>query len=149
MSSFHDQLQNDLNEAVRQGDEARKSALRVLTSAIHYAEIENGKPLADDQAIGVIQRLVKQRRESIALFEQGGRADLVAKEQADLAVLQSYLPAQASREEIEAAAREAIATTGASGPRDMGKVMAILRERFGASAEGSVLSEVTKGLLGA
>lgn len=147
MATFKDRIQADLNEALRSGHEARKSALRVLTSAIKYAEIEARKPLDDDAIVGVIQKLLKQRRESIALFEQGGRSDLVAKEQADVAVLETYLPEQASAEDVEAAARAAIAETGATSAKDMGRVMGILRQQFGSRAEGSVLSDAVRKLL--
>ncbi|MEX2081113.1 MAG: GatB/YqeY domain-containing protein [Dehalococcoidia bacterium] len=147
MATFKDRIQADLNEALRSGQEARKSALRVLTSSIKYAEIEARKPLDDDAIVGVIQKLLKQRRESIALFEQGGRADLVAKEQADVAVLETYLPEQASVEDIEAAARAAIAETGATSAKDMGRVMGILRQQFGTRAEGSALSDAVRKLL--
>ncbi len=144
MATFNERIQADLNEAVRTGDEARKSALRVMTSAIKYAEIEARKPLDDDAVVGVLQKLAKQRRESIAMFEQGGRQDLVEKETADLAVLQSYLPEQASPEEVDEAAKAAIAETGAETAKDIGRVMAILRQKFGSRAEGSVLSDAVR-----
>lgn len=147
--TLKEQVQADLEAAMRARDETRKSALRMLTAAIKNAEIEaRGKPFDDAAVVAVIQRQVKQRRESIAEFKKGGRQDLVDKESSELAVLDGYLPEQASREEIVEAARKVIAETGASGPRDLGKVMPALTKQFAGRADGRIISEVVKEQLG-
>jgi len=149
MSVLKERIQGDLADAMRARAEIRKSALRMLIAAIKNAEIEARRPLDDDGVVGVIQKQVKQRRESIFEFEKGHRPDLVAKEQAEMEVLEAYLPAQASREDIEAAARRVVAETGASGPRDVGKVMPVLVKEFAGRADGRMINEVVRGLLGA
>lgn len=149
MPTLQERIQSELGDAIRARDEVRKTALRMLIAAVKNAEIEARKPLDDDGVITVIQKQVKQRRESIVEFEKGKRPDLVAREQAELAILEVYLPEQASREELEAAARKVVAETGASGPRDLGKVMPTLTKQFAGRADGRVLSEIVRGLLGA
>lgn len=148
MTSLKDQIQNDLADAMRNKQEIRKSALRMLIAAIKNTEIEARKPLDDDAVVAVIQKQVKQRRESIVEFQKGNRQDLVEKESAEAEVLEAYLPEQASTEEIEAAARKVVAETGASGPRDIGKVMPVLTKQFAGRADGRVISEIVRGLLG-
>ncbi len=148
MPSLKVQVQEDLHAAMRARDETRKSALRMLTAAIKNAEIEARRPLDDDGVVQVIQKQAKQRRESIVEFRKGNREDLVAKEAAELVILEAYLPAQAERSEIEAAARKLVAETGASGPRDIGKVMPPLVKQFAGRADGRVINEVVRGLLG-
>lgn len=148
MPSLKDQIQNDLADAMRNKEEIRKSALRMLIAAIKNTEIEARKPLDDDGVVTVIQKQVKQRRESILEFEKGGRQDLVDKESAEAKVLEGYLPEQADPAEIEAAARKLIAETGASGPRDIGKVMPVLTKQFAGRADGRAISEIVKRLLG-
>lgn len=140
--SLKEQLANDLKDAIRQRDEARKNAIRMATWAIKNAEVDKGAALTDADLLGILGKQVKQRRESIEEFEKAGRQDLVAKEQAELTVLQAYLPPQMSREEIVQAAREAIAEVGASGPADKGKVMPVLIKRLAGRAEGREISEV-------
>lgn len=149
MATLKDTIQADLADAMRNREEIRKSALRMLIAAIKNAEIDQGKPLDDDAVIAVIQKQVKQRRESIIEFEKGNRPDLVEREAAEAAILQTYLPEQASTEEIEAAARRVIAGTGASGPRDIGKVMPVLTREFAGRADGRAINEVVRSLLGA
>jgi uncharacterized protein len=143
-----EQIQADLSDAMRNREEIRKSALRMLIAAIKNTEIEARKPLDDDAVITVIQKQVKQRRESIAEFQKGGRQDLVDKESAEATVLEAYLPEQADPAEIEAAAAKAIAETGASGPRDIGKVMPTLSRQFAGRADGRTISEIVRRLLG-
>ncbi len=128
-------------------EETRKPALRIHW-AIKNTEIDQGKVLDDDAVVGVIQKQVKQRRESIIEFEKGHRMDLVEKEAAEAKVLEGYLPEQASPQEIEAAVRKVIAETGASGPRDMGKVMPVLTRQFAGRADGRAINEVVRRLLG-
>lgn len=148
MATFKDTIQADLADAMRNREEIRKSALRMLIAAIKNAEIDQGKPLGDDAVIAVIQKQVKQRRESILEFEKGNRMDLVERERAEETVLQAYLPEQAGPEEIEAAVRKVIAETGASGPRDIGKVMPVLTRQFAGRADGRAINEVVRRLLG-
>jgi uncharacterized protein YqeY len=148
MTALKDRIQEDLHAAMRAGDETRKSTLRMLSAAVHNAEIDARRPLDEAGVLAVVQKQAKQRRESIVEFEKGKRADLAAKEQAELEVLQAYLPAEASRDEIERAAREVIAETGASGPRDIGRVMPVLVQKFAGRADGRAISEVVRALLG-
>jgi len=149
MATLKDQVQADLADAMRNRDEVRKSTLRLLIAAIKNTEIDQGKTLDDDAVVTVIQKQVKQRRESIIEFEKGNRPDLVEREAAEAAILQTYLPEQARPEEIEAAARRVIAETGASGPRDIGKVMPALTREFGGRADGRAINEIVRSLLGA
>ncbi len=145
--SLKQQLANDLKDAIRQGQEARKNAIRMVTWAVKNAEVEKGGDLSDTDVLGVISKQVKQRRESIDEFEKAGRSDLVAKESDELTVLEAYLPPQVGREEIAEAAREVIAEVGASGPRDKGKVMPVLVKRLAGRAEGRDINEVVTDLL--
>jgi uncharacterized protein len=149
MVSLKDRFQSELADAMRSHDETRKSTLRMLIAAVKNAEIEARKPLDDEAVLAVVQKQAKQRRESILEFQKGNRQDLVAKEEGELAVLEEYLPQQASREEIEVAAKKLVAETGASGPRDIGKVMPPLVKQFSGRADGRLINEVVRGLLGA
>jgi uncharacterized protein YqeY len=149
VSTLKERFQSDLADAMRSRDETRKSALRMLIAAVKNAEIEARSPLDDDATMAVVQKQAKQRRESILEFTKGNRPDLVAKEEGELAVLETYLPQQASREEVEAAARTQIAETGASGARDIGKVMPPLVKQFAGRADGRLINEVVRELLGA
>ncbi len=145
--SLKEQLANDLKDAIRQRDESRKIAIRMTIAAIKNAEIERGAALSEADVLTIVSREAKQRRESIAEFEKADRLDLVEKERAELEVLQSYLPAQVSRDEIAQAAREVIAEVGAGGPRDKGKVMPVLIGRLAGRAEGREINEVVTELL--
>lgn len=148
MATLKEQIQSDLHDAMRAQEEIRKSALRMLTAAVHNAEIDARHEFADAAVLSVIQKQAKQRRESIVEFRKGNRQDLVDREEAELTVLEAYLPQQASRDEIKAAARKLIAETGAAGPRDIGKVMPPLMQQFAGRADGRVVSDVVKELLG-
>jgi len=155
---LRDQIQLDLAEAIRARDETRKSVLRMLVAAIKNAEIPGEgeaaetpgpRELDDAGVISVIQKQLKQRRDSIDQYRKAGREDLASREEAEAAVLTAYLPKQATREEIEEAARKVIAETGASGPRDMGKVMPVLTKQLAGRADGRTINEVVRQLLGA
>jgi uncharacterized protein YqeY len=148
MATLKERIQSELNDALRAHDETRKTALRMLTAAVRNAEIEARHELDDDGVIAVVQKQVKQRRESIVEFRKGNREDLAAKEEAEMAVLEVYLPQQADRSEIESAARKLIAETGASGPRDIGKVMPPLVKQFAGRADGRAINDVVRELLG-
>lgn len=140
-------LMDDLKAAMRQGDAVRVSTLRLLRAAIRNAEIDQMRQLDDAGVLAVIAKEVKQRRESIEEFRKANRPDLVAKEEAELAVLQSYLPAAATPAEIRAAAARVIAETGAQGPRDIGKVMPRLIAEFRGRAEGRTIQAIVAELL--
>ena len=148
MPTLTDRIHADLTESMRNREETRKSALRMLTAALKNAEIEARKPLDDEAAVAVVQKQAKQRRESILEFRKANRDDLVQKEEAELAVLETYLPQQVNRSEVEAAARKLVAETGASGPRDIGKVMPPLVKQFAGRADGRMINEVVRELLG-
>ena len=145
--SLKDKISDDLKQALRESDDVRKRTLRLLLAAVHNAEIEKGGPLDDSGVLAVIAKQAKQRRESAEEFRKGGRQDLVEREEAEEAVLQAYLPAAMSREEIAAAARKVIAEVGAQGPRDVGKVMPVLVKQLAGRAEGSEISAVVRELL--
>ncbi|HXF51114.1 MAG TPA: GatB/YqeY domain-containing protein [Dehalococcoidia bacterium] len=145
--SLKERLNQDLRDAMRAGDTRRRDVLRYLLAAVHNAEIDAGHALDDAGVIAVIQRQVKQRRDSIEEYRKGGRQDLVDKEEAEAAILQSYLPAQMSREEVVEAARAAIEELGARGPADKGKVMPVLIERLRGRAEGRLINDVVTELL--
>lgn len=149
MPTLKDQIQADLHDAMRAHQDLRRSALRMLIAAVKYAEIEARKPLDDDGVVAVVRKQVKQRHDSVEEFRKGNRQDLVDKEEGEIVILEAYLPAQASREDIVEAARKVVAETGASGPRDMGKVMPVLVKQFAGRADGRVISEVVRDLLGA
>ncbi len=140
-------LENDQKAALRSGDQLRLSVTRLLRSAIHYVEVDRGGSLDDEGVLGVIAKQAKQRRESIEEFRKGRRPDLVEKEEAELAVLLGYLPAQASREEVEAVARQVISEVGARGKQDMGKVMPQVISRLRGKADGRLVSQVVQELL--
>jgi uncharacterized protein YqeY len=145
--SLKDKISDDLKQALKEGDDVGKRTLRVLISAVHNAEIEKGAPLDDSGVLAVIAKQAKQRRESAEEFRKGNRQDLVEREEAEAAVLQTYLPAAMSREEIAAAARKVITEVGAQGPRDVGKVMPVLVKQLAGRAEGSEISAVVRELL--
>ena len=145
--SLKEQLANDLKDAIRQRDESRKIAIRMTMAAIKYAEIERRAALSEADVLTIVSKEAKQRRESITEFEKADRGDLVEKERDELQVLQSYLPAQVSRDEIAEAAREVIAEVGAGGPSDKGKVMPVLIGRLAGRAEGREINEVVTELL--
>ncbi|HWO93972.1 MAG TPA: GatB/YqeY domain-containing protein [Dehalococcoidia bacterium] len=145
--SLEEKVAGDLREALRSRDQVRLSALRMLAAALHNARIGAGRDLADGEALAVVQREVKQRRDSIEQFRAGGRQDLVDKETAEIAVLEAYLPRQLGRDEIAQEARSIIANVGAAGPSDKGKVMGPLMERLRGRADGRLVNEVVTELL--
>lgn len=147
MSTLKERIQSELADAMRQRDETRKSTFRMLIAAVKNAEIEHRGELDDPAVIAVIQKQAKQRRESIAEFQKANRQDLVDKEAAELAILEEYLPRQAGRDEIEAAARAIIAETGATSAREIGKVMPVIMKQFAGQADGRLINEVVRGLL--
>jgi uncharacterized protein YqeY len=145
--SLKDKLMEDLKQAIRQRDERRRSTLRLVIAAIKNAEIEKRHELDEGELLAIIAKEAKQRRESIAEFERGGRQDLVDQEKAELQVLLAYLPEQLSREEIEAKARQTIEEVGATSPTQMGEVMRRLMPLVKGKADGKLVSQVVKDLL--
>jgi uncharacterized protein YqeY len=145
---LQEKLAADLKEAMKSGDKTRLEVVRMLRAGIKNAEIKQQKSLEDPDILGVIAKEAKQRRESIAEFTKGNRPDLVAKEEAELAIILGYLPEQISREEIVAAARQVIEEVGARGPGDKGKVMQKLMPQLKGKAEGRDINETVTELLG-
>lgn len=142
-------LDAGLKQAMRDKNEPALNAIRAVKSAMKLAEIEKKKAFADEDIHALIQGAIKQRKESAAQFTQGNRADLAAAEEAQIAVLAKFLPAQLSAEEIEALAREAVAAVGATGPKDMGKVMGALMPKVRGRADGGAVNAAVKKALGA
>lgn len=142
-------LMDDMKEAMRSGDSDRLSVVRLLRSTIKNKEIEKGKgqKLTEEEILQVIASAVKQRKESIELFEKGGRQDLVEKEKKEMAILQSYLPQQISDEELRTKVKEAIVQSGASDVKQMGKVMKILVPQLVGRAEGDSISRMVRACL--
>jgi len=140
-------LNDDLRQALRDGNKAKVAAIRLLLSAIKNAEIARMGALEEADIFGVIAKEIRQRRESIEAFKKGNRQDLVAQEEAEMAVLQSYMPKQMTREEIIAEARKVIAEVGAAGPADKGKVMPKLIATLKGRADGREINAVVTELL--
>lgn len=143
--SLSDQIVSDLTAAMKSQDAQRTSTLRMVKAAMMNRKIEKGSDLTDDDVQKLLRSLVKQRRDSIEQYEKAGRQELVDKESAEIAVIDTYLPQAASAEEIEQAVRAAIAETGASSMKDMGKVMKATQAALeGKNADGKQVSEVVK-----
>ncbi len=142
-----DRLQEDLKEALRNRDERRKAVIRMALAAIQLAEADRGGELDEPSLIAVLQKEVKRRQETIEELRGTTRTDRLADEEAELAILESYLPRMMSREEIAAEARAVIAEVGATGPRDMGTVMQTLMPRVKGRADGRLVNEVVRELL--
>lgn len=140
--SLTDQLQADMKTAMREGDTQRRDTLRMVLSAAQHAAKEKRADLTDDEALDVVGREVKKRRESVDAFRSAGRDDLADREQAEIDILTPYLPEQLGENEIRALAVEAIVATGASSPRDMGRVMSQLMPRVKGRADGKLVSSV-------
>ncbi|MEE9398949.1 MAG: GatB/YqeY domain-containing protein [Dehalococcoidales bacterium] len=147
ISNLKQKLNDDLRQAMRSGDKVRRSTIRLLMAAIGNAEIARRDALEDDDILGIIAKEARLRKESIEAFKQGDRQDLVAQEEAELAVLQEYLPQQISREEILEAARLIIEEVGARGPGDKGKVMPKLIAQLKGRADGREINTVVSELL--
>ena len=147
MPGLSDRLQEDLKAAMRAQDVLRRETLRYLQAAVRNAAIEKRAPLSDEEILVIIQRQIKQRRESITAYRDGRREDLAAKEEAEIGVLEAYLPVQMSRDAIAAAARAVITRVGARGASDKGKVMGPLMAEVRGKADGALVSAVVAELL--
>jgi len=147
--SLKDRLQEELTAAMRSRDALRRDTLRLAQSAAYNLEKRNQKPLTDDELVGVLAREVKTRRESVDAFRKGGREDLAGKEEAEIAILAEFLPQGLSADELQALVDEAIAATGASSARDLGKVMGWLAPRTRGRADGRQVSELVAKTLAA
>ncbi|MCX7635186.1 MAG: GatB/YqeY domain-containing protein [Syntrophales bacterium] len=144
---FKERIDKESIAAAKEKDKIRLSALRMIKTALHNKEIELRRELTEQEFFQVLTSMVKQRKDSIEQFEKGGRADLVEKEKAELAVVQSFLPQQMGEEELAQVIDKAIADTGAAGPKDMGKVMKALMPVVSGKADGKVVSEMVKARL--
>jgi uncharacterized protein YqeY len=147
--SLRDRLDTELKAAMRSSDAARRDALRMVLAAVQRAEKEGKHTLADDEMIGLLSRELKVRRESVEAFRGGGREDLVAKEEAAIAVVSEFMPQPLSEAELKALVDQGIAETGAASPRDMGKVMGWLSPRTRGRADGKQVSQLVTQLLAA
>lgn len=140
--TIRERLQVETTAAMRSGDALRRDVLRMASNALYTVEKKQGKPLSADEELQILSREVKTRRESIEAFRRGGREDLVAKEEAEIAILSDFLPQALSEEQVVALVQEAIAATGASSARDLGRVMGWLAPRTRGRADGKRLSEL-------
>jgi uncharacterized protein YqeY len=147
LMSSSEQLRADLATAMREGDKDKRDVLRFLLAAIKQVEVDEQKTLDEAGVDQVLAKQAKQRRESIADYSKAGRQDLVDEEEAQLLIIESYLPQQMGRDEIEALAASAIAAVGAAGPGDMGKVMGQLMPLVKGKADGRLVNEVVRELL--
>jgi uncharacterized protein YqeY len=146
--TLREQIIADMTASMKAQDAARTSTLRMVKAAMQNRQIEKGSELDDDEMGKLLRSLVKQRRDSVEQYEKGGRQDLADKEKAEIAVIETYLPQAASQEEIEAAVTAAIAESGASSMKDMGKVMkAVQAALAGKNADGRTVSETVKAKL--
>jgi uncharacterized protein YqeY len=144
---LREQISNDLKEAMRAGDARKRDAIRLLTAALKQKEVDERVTLADMDVVAIIDKMIKQRRDSIAQFEKGGRQDLADTEKYELSVLQAYMPQALSEAEIADAVTTSIAESGAKGPADMGKVMALLKPKLAGRADMSKVSGLVKAKL--
>jgi len=146
-ANLKEKLGADLRQAIKNRDNVKRSVLRLLLAAIQNAEIAKRGSLDNPDILGIVAREVKQRNESIEAFKQGDRHDLVAQEEAEMAVLKEYLPRQLSREEVIVEARQVIEEVGAQGPRDKGKVMSRIMAQLKGKADGREINEIVTELL--
>lgn len=139
-----EQLTEDMKASMKAGDQERTGVLRLLRGALKNEEIKSGHPLSEDEALKVLQREAKQRRDSIVAYQGAGRTDLADKEEAELAVVSEYLPETMSESELANVVDEVVAETGASGMAQMGQVMGAVMKRVGPKADGATVSRLVK-----
>ena len=141
-------ITSDIKDAIKAGDKGKVGTLRLVNAAIQTAEIESKGTLDDAAVIAVMTKMVKQRRDSIAQYTSGGRADLAAVEQAEIAIIEAYLPKQMDEAAVTAAIADAVKESGAASPKDMGKVMAILKAKYAGQMDFQKASAAVKAALG-
>lgn len=144
-----EQITEDMKAAMRAKDTAKLGAIRLITAAMKQKEVDERVELDDTMVLAILEKMVKQRKDSISQFEAGGRQDLADIEKAELAVLSAYMPASLSEAEIQAAVAAAIVETGAAGPQDMGKLMGVLKPKLAGRADMTVVSAQVKAALAA
>ncbi len=147
MSDLKKRLQNDLKEAMKQKDTFKRDVIRFVMSAIKQIEVDERKELSDSDIEAILVKQIKQRNDAIQQFREGGRDDLVEKNEKELEILKSYLPEPMSEDEVREILKEIIEDTGAEGMKDMGKVMGAAKSRIGSRAEGRVINQIAKELL--
>jgi uncharacterized protein YqeY len=140
-------LSEDMKSAMRAKDSEKLATIRLINAAIKQREVDERIELGDDQVLSVIEKMIKQRKDSITQFEAGGRQDLADKEKAEITVLAAYMPAQMSEAEVQAEVAAAVTQAGASGPQDMGKVMAVLKPKLAGRADMTAVSALVKAAL--
>ncbi|BDT60931.1 MAG: GatB/YqeY domain-containing protein [Janthinobacterium lividum] len=145
--SLKAQLTEDMKAAMRAKESARLATIRLILAEIKRREVDEQIELDDTQTLAIVEKMIKQRKDSITQFEAGGRADLADIEKAELAILSTYMPAGLSDEEIAAEVAAAVASTGAAGPQDMGKVMGVLKPKLAGRADMTVVSGLVKKAL--
>jgi uncharacterized protein len=146
--ALKEQITSDMKEAMKAGDKPRLSVIRLILAAVKQREVDERITLDDSQVLAVLDKMLKQRRESVAQFTQGGRQDLADNENAEIKVIQGYMPAQLSEAELDALVAEAVAQSGAASIKDMGKVMAILKPQVQGKADMGAVSARIKAKLG-
>ena len=146
--TLRERVQEDMKSAMRSGEKERLATIRLILAAIKQREVDERITLDDVQCLSVIEKMVKQRKESIVQFEAGNRADLVAKENSELVILQAYLPTQLAESEVDALIASAIAATGATSIKDMGKVMGIVKSKAAGKADMGAVGARIKAKLG-
>jgi len=146
--TLKERITEDMKTAMRSGEKDRLAVIRLLQAAIKQREVDERITLDDAQVTAVLEKMIKQRKESVVAFEKGARADLVAKENAEIAVLQPYLPAQLSEAELDALIAEAISSTGAASIKDMGKVMGVVKSKAAGKADMGAVGARIKAKLG-
>jgi uncharacterized protein len=142
-----EQISEDMKTAMRAKDSGRLATIRLINAAIKQREVDERIELNDDQVLSVIEKMIKQRKDSISQFEAGGRQDLADIEKAELVVLNAYMPAQMSEAEVQAEVTAAITAAGAAGPQDMGKVMGVLKPKLAGRADMTAVSAMVKAVL--
>lgn len=147
--SLKDQITEDMKAAMRAKDSAKLGAIRLITAAMKQKEVDERVELNDTMVLAIIEKMIKQRKDSITQFEAGGRQDLADIEKAEMAILSAYMPAGLSEAEMQAAVNEAVAEVGATGPQDMGKLMAVLKPKLAGRADMTVVSVMVKAALAA
>ncbi len=145
--SLKEQISEDMKAAMRAKDSGRLATIRLIIAAIKQKEVDERIELNDDQVLSVIEKMIKQRKDSITQFEAGGRQDLADIEKAELVVLNAYMPAQMSEAEVQAEVTAAVAAAGAAGPQDMGKVMGVLKPKLAGRADMTAVSAMVKAAL--